>query len=216
MRTGEDGPRGITCFIVEKGTPGLSFGSRENKLGWKTQPTSTVTFDGCRVPAANRVGEEGQGFRIAMSALDGGRINIAACSIGGAQFVLDSTLSYMHERRQFGAALAEFQALRFRCADFLTALDAGRLLLQRAAAAIDTGARGAAALAAMAKRYATDIGFDVVNGCMQIHGGYGCISGHFTERVLRDLRIHQIVEGTNEVMRLIIARDMLGTGRVPA
>ena len=209
-RTGETGPRGISCIAVEKGTPGLSFGAPEKKLGWKTQPTAMVLFENCRVPVANRIGAEGEGFRIAMAGLDGGRLNIGACSLGGAQFCLDRTIDYMKERRQFGSRLADFQALQFRLADYATEIDASRLLLHRAAVAVGEGELGATQLAAKAKRLATDTGFDVVNGCLQLHGGYGYLRDHPIERVLRDVRVHQILEGTNEIMRVIIARAMLG------
>ena len=209
-RTGEGGPRGISCFLVENGTPGLSFGAKEKKLGWHSQPTTMVILEGCRIPAANRIGAEGQGFKIAMRALDGGRLNIAACSLGGAQFCLDRTVTYMKERKQFGTRLADFQALGFRIADYATAIEAARLMLHRAAAALDLGDPNATRLAAMAKRLATDTGFDVVNGCLQLHGGYGYLRDHPIERVMRDLRVHQILEGTNEVMRVIVSRDMLG------
>jgi alkylation response protein AidB-like acyl-CoA dehydrogenase len=209
-RTGEGGPRGISCFLVENGTPGLSFGAKEKKLGWHSQPTAMVILEGCRIPIANRIGAEGQGFKIAMRALDGGRLNIAACSLGGAQFCLDRTVTYMKERKQFGTRLADFQALGFRIADYATAIEAARLMLHRAAAALDLGDPNATRLAAMAKRLATDTGFDVVNGCLQLHGGYGYLRDHPIERVLRDLRVHQILEGTNEVMRVIVSRDMLG------
>jgi len=209
-RTGEGGPRGISCFLVENGTPGLSFGAKEKKLGWHSQPTAMVILDACRIPVANRIGAEGQGFKIAMRALDGGRLNIAACSLGGAQFCLDRTVTYMKERKQFGTRLADFQALGFRIADYATAIEAARLMLHRAASALDQGEPGATRLAAMAKRLATDTGFDVVNGCLQLHGGYGYLRDHPIERVLRDLRVHQILEGTNEVMRLIVSRDLLG------
>ncbi len=209
-RTGEGGPGGISCFLVENGTPGLSFGAKEKKLGWHSQPTAMVILEGCRIPVANRIGAEGQGFKIAMRALDGGRLNIAACSLGGAQFCLDRTVTYMKERKQFGTRLADFQALGFRIADFATAIEAARLMLHRAAAALDLGDPNATRLAAMAKRLATDTGFDVVNGCLQLHGGYGYLRDHPIERVLRDLRVHQILEGTNEVMRVIVSRDMLG------
>jgi len=208
-RTGENGPRGISCIAVEKGTPGLSFGAQEKKLGWKTQPTAMVLFENCRVPVANRVGAEGEGFRIAMAGLDGGRLNIGACSLGGAQFCLDRTIEYMKERRQFGSRLADFQALQFRLADYATELEAARLLLHRAAVAVGEGEPGAPQLAAKAKRLATDTGFEVVNGCLQLHGGYGYLRDHPIERVLRDVRVHQILEGTNEIMRVIIARAML-------
>jgi alkylation response protein AidB-like acyl-CoA dehydrogenase len=209
VRTGEAGPRGISCIAVEKGTPGLSFGAQEQKLGWKSQPTSAVIFENCRVPAANLIGAEGQGFRIAMAGLDGGRLNIGACSLGGAQFCLDRTIEYMRERKQFGTRLADFQALQFRVADFATELEAARLLLWAAAQKVGDKAPNATRMAAMAKRRATDVGFDVVNGCLQLHGGYGYLRDHPIERVLRDVRVHQILEGTNEIMRVIIAREML-------
>lgn len=208
-RTGEGGPRGISCIVVENGVPGLSFGAQEKKLGWKSQPTAMVNFENCRVPVANRIGAEGQGFKIAMAGLDGGRLNIGACSIGGAQFCLDRTIEYMKERKQFGTRLADFQALQFRVADYATELDAARLLLHRAAHAVTSGEGNGTRLAAQAKRLATDTGFDVVNGCLQLHGGYGYLRDHPIERVLRDVRVHQILEGTNEVMRLIISRAML-------
>ncbi|HTS39667.1 MAG TPA: acyl-CoA dehydrogenase family protein [Xanthobacteraceae bacterium] len=209
-RTGEPGPKGISCLVVEKGTPGLSFGALEKKLGWKSQPTAMVNFENCRVPAANLVGKEGEGFKIAMAGLDGGRLNIAACSIGGAQFCLDRTIVYMRERKQFDTRLSDFQALRFRIADYATELEAARLMVRRAAVAVGERAPGATRLAAMAKLLATDIGFEVVNGCLQLHGGYGYLRDHPIERVLRDVRVHQILEGTNEVMRLIVSRDILG------
>jgi alkylation response protein AidB-like acyl-CoA dehydrogenase len=209
VRTGGAGAKGISCLIVEKGTPGLSFGSQEKKLGWKSQPTAAVIFENCRVPVANRVGAEGEGFKIAMAGLDGGRLNIAACSIGGAQFCLDRTLAYMRERKQFGSRLADFQALRFRVADYATELEAARLMVRRAAVALSYGEPAGTRLAAMAKRLATDVGFEVVNGCLQLHGGYGYLRDHPIERVLRDVRVHQILEGTNEVMRLIVSRDLM-------
>src|SRR4051794_6080223 len=209
-RTGESGPRGISCIVVEKGTSGLSYGAQEKKLGWKSQPTAMVVFENCRVPATNLIGKEGQGFKIAMAGLDGGRLNIGACSIGGAQFCLDRTVAYMKERKQFDSRLADFQALQFRIADYATELDAARLLLHRAAVSVGEGEPAAARLAAQAKRLATDAGFDIVNGCLQLHGGYGYLRDHPIERVLRDVRVHQILEGTNEAMRLIISRDMLG------
>ena len=209
-RTGERGPKGISCFVVEKGTPGLTFGAQEKKLGWHSQPTAMVMLENCRVPVANRIGAEGDGFKIAMAGLDGGRLNIAACSIGGAQFCLDRTIGYMRERKQFGSRLADFQALAFRVADYATELEAARLMVRRAASAVTDGEPGATRLAAMAKRHATDAGFDIVNGCLQLHGGYGYLRDHPIERILRDVRVHQILEGTNEVMRLIVSRDMLG------
>ena len=209
-RTGDASPRGISCIVVEKGTKGLSYGAQEKKLGWKSQPTAMVMFENCRVPAENLIGNEGQGFKIAMAGLDGGRLNIGACSIGGAQFCLDRTVEYMKERKQFGTRLADFQALQFRVADYATELDAARLLLHRAALAVSNGEGAATRLAAQAKRLATDTGFEVVNGCLQLHGGYGYLRDHPIERVLRDVRVHQILEGTNEIMRLIISRAMLG------
>jgi alkylation response protein AidB-like acyl-CoA dehydrogenase len=209
-RTGEPGPRGISTIVVEKGTKGLSYGAQEKKLGWKSQPTAMVMFENCRVPAANLIGREGQGFRIAMAGLDGGRLNIGACSLGGAQFCLDRTIEYMKERKQFGSRLADFQALQFRIADYATEIEAARLLLHRAAVAVGEGEPAGTRLAAQAKRLATDTGFEVVNGCLQLHGGYGYLRDHPIERVLRDVRVHQILEGTNEIMRLIISRAMLG------
>jgi alkylation response protein AidB-like acyl-CoA dehydrogenase len=210
VRTGDAGPNGISCIVVEKGTPGLSFGAQEKKLGWKSQPTSTVMFENCRVPAGNLIGKEGQGFKIAMAGLDGGRLNIAACSIGGAQFCLDRTVEYMRERKQFGSRLSDFQALRFKIADYATELEAARLMVRRAAHAVSNAEPDGTRLAAMAKRFATDIGFEAVNGCLQLHGGYGYLRDHPIERVMRDVRVHQILEGTNEVMRLIVSRDLLG------
>jgi alkylation response protein AidB-like acyl-CoA dehydrogenase len=209
-RTGGEGARGISCFVVDKDTPGLSFGAQEKKLGWKSQPTAVVDFDNVRVPAENMVGEEGQGFRIAMAGLDGGRLNIAACSLGGAQFCLDRTIAYMGDRKQFGQAIKDFQALRFRIADYATELEAARLMVRRAAVAVGEKDPRATTLAAMAKRFATDVGFEVVNGCLQLHGGYGYLNDHPIERVLRDVRVHQILEGTNEIMRVIVSRDLLG------
>lgn len=210
VRTGGAGPKGISCIAVENGTPGLSFGAQEKKLGWKSQPTAMVNFESCRVPAENLIGAEGEGFKIAMAGLDGGRLNIGACSIGGAQFCLDRTVEYMRDRKQFGSRLSDFQALRFRIADYATELEAARLMIRRAALAVTNREPGGTRLAAMAKRLATDAGFEVVNGCLQLHGGYGYLRDHPIERVLRDVRVHQILEGTNEVMRLIVSRDILG------
>jgi len=210
VRTGESGARGISCVVVEKGAPGLAFGAQEKKLGWRSQPTAMVLFENCRVPITSRIGGEGEGFKIAMAGLDGGRLNIAACSLGGAQFCLDRTIEYMRERKQFGQRLADFQSLRFRIADHASGLEAARLLVYRAADAVSRGAPGATRLAAMAKRVATDVGFDVVNDCLQLHGGYGYLRDHPIERVLRDVRVHQILEGTNEIMQLIVSRDLLG------
>jgi alkylation response protein AidB-like acyl-CoA dehydrogenase len=211
VRTGGPGPKGISCIGVEKGAPGLSFGAQEKKLGWKSQPTAMVVFENCRVPVENLIGREGDGFKIAMAGLDGGRLNIAACSLGGAQFCLDRTVEYMRERKQFGSKLSDFQALRFRVADYATEIEAARLMVYRAASAVGQGEPGATRLAAMAKRFATDVGFEVVNGCLQLYGGYGYLRDHPIERVLRDVRVHQILEGTNEVMRLIVSRDLFGS-----
>jgi alkylation response protein AidB-like acyl-CoA dehydrogenase len=210
VRTGGEGPKGISCLVVENGTPGLSFGAQEKKLGWKSQPTAMVLFENCRVPVENRIGAEGEGFKIAMAGLDGGRLNIAACSLGGAQFCLDRTIAYMGDRKQFGQAIKDFQALRFRIADYATELEAARLMVRRAAVAVGEKDPRATTLAAMAKRFATDVGFEVVNGCLQLHGGYGYLNDHPIERVLRDVRVHQILEGTNEIMRVIVSRDLLG------
>jgi alkylation response protein AidB-like acyl-CoA dehydrogenase len=210
VRTGGPGPKGISAVVAEKGTPGLSFGAPEKKLGWKSQPTAMVILENCRVPVANRIGAEGNGFRIAMGGLDGGRLNIAACSIGGAQFCLERSIAYLRERRQFGTRLADFQALAFRIADYATELEAARLMVRRAACALGIGAPDATRLAAMAKRFATDAGFSIVNGALQLHGGYGYLRDYPIERILRDVRVHQILEGTNEVMRLIISRDVIG------
>ncbi|MBJ3778183.1 acyl-CoA dehydrogenase family protein [Acuticoccus mangrovi] len=209
-RTGGDGPGGISAILVENGTPGLSFGAQEEKLGWHSQPTAAVIFDGCRVPASNLVGGEGDGFRIAMAGLDGGRLNIGACSLGAGQAAMELARDHLKERRQFGRPLEAFQALQFRLADMATGLEAARLLLHKAAAAVDAGRAEATALAAMAKRLATDTGFDVVNQALQLHGGYGYLRDYPLERYVRDLRVHQILEGTNEIMRVIIARHLLG------
>ncbi|MCB1482556.1 MAG: acyl-CoA dehydrogenase family protein [Rhodobiaceae bacterium] len=210
VRTGDAGPRGISCLIVENGTPGLSFGAQEKKLGWRSQPTAAVIFEDCRVPVRNLVGNEGDGFKIAMAGLDGGRINIAACSLGAAQACLDKAVAYMGERRQFGSRLSEFQALRFRIADMATDLEAARLMVHRAAQMLDDNAPDKTVAAAKAKRLATDTGFNVVNEALQLHGGYGYLADYGIERYLRDVRVHQILEGTNEVMRLIISRDVFG------
>jgi len=209
VRTGETGPKGISCIVVENGTPGMSFGAQEKKLGWHSQPTATVNFDDCRVPADNRLGNEGEGFRVAMRGLDGGRINIGACSLGGAQFALDTAMEYTKERKQFGQAIAEFQHTQFKLADMATELEAARLLIYQAAQKVSEGAHDATMAAAMAKRFATDVGFRVTNEALQLHGGYGYLMDYPIERVLRDLRVHQILEGTNEIMRLVIARRML-------
>ncbi|MEJ1994247.1 MAG: isobutyryl-CoA dehydrogenase [Limibacillus sp.] len=208
-RTGGEGPKGISTLVVEKGTEGLSFGKKEKKLGWNSQPTRQVIFEDALVPQSHRLGSEGDGFKIAMMGLDGGRVNIGACSLGAAGACLDAALAYVKERKQFGKALAEFQALQFKLADMATELEAARLLLYRAASALDAGAPEATKLCAMAKRFATDIGFKVCNEALQLHGGYGYIKEYPIERYLRDVRVHQILEGTNEIMRLIIARKLL-------
>ena len=207
-RTGGDGAGGISAFVVENGAPGLSFGARERKMGWNAQPTAQVHFDGVRVPVAQRIGGEGEGFRFAMMGLDGGRLNIASCSLGGAALALDLARGHMAERTQFGRPLREFQALQFKLADMATELEAARLMVRRAAAALDRGAPQATRLCAMAKRFATDAGFQVANDALQLHGGYGYLSDYPLERIVRDLRVHQILEGTNEIMRVIIAREL--------
>lgn len=211
VRTGEAGPKGISCVVVEKGTPGLSFGKKERKLGWNSQPTAMVVFENCRVPVANRLGEEGDGFKIAMMGLDGGRLNISACSLGGARASLDAAREYMGVRSQFGRKLADFQALQFKLADMATELEAARLMVHRGAAALDQGHPEATMYCAMAKRFATDVGFKVCNDALQLHGGYGYIREYPIERYLRDVRVHQILEGTNEIMRVIIARRLLSS-----
>ena len=208
-RTSDDGAKGISTFVVERGTPGLSFGKNEEKMGWRAQPTAVVSFDDCEIPASHRVGQEGDGFKYAMAGLDGGRINIAACSLGGAQDALDRALSYAQERRQFGKSIAEFQATQFKLADMETELQAARSLLYQAAAKLDAKAPDASKFCAMAKRFVTDIGFEVANNALQIHGGYGYLADYEVERIVRDLRVHQILEGTNEIMRVIISRALL-------
>jgi alkylation response protein AidB-like acyl-CoA dehydrogenase len=209
VRTGDTGPKGISCLVVEKGAKGLAFGKKEEKLGWHSQPTRAVIFDDCRVPVANRLGKEGEGFSIAMMGLDGGRLNIGACSLGGARAAFEAARGYMLERRQFGQRLADFQALQFKLADMASELEAARLLLWRAAASLDKGEAQATLYCAMAKRLATDAGFHVTNEALQLHGGYGYLKDFPIERYLRDLRVHQILEGTNEIMRVIIARHLL-------
>ncbi|WP_068635073.1 acyl-CoA dehydrogenase family protein [Thauera butanivorans] len=208
-RTGEAGPKGISAFLVAADSPGIEYGKKEHKMGWNSQPTRSITFDGVRVPAAQRLGEEGEGFAIAMKGLDGGRINIATCSVGAAQGALNAALAYVHERRQFGRPLADFQALQFKLADMATELVAARQMVRLAASRLDAGAADATLYCAMAKRLATDLGFSICNEALQIHGGYGYIREYPLERYLRDARVHQILEGTNEIMRVIIARRML-------
>ena len=208
-RSGDGGPKGVSTFVVEKGTPGLSFGANERKMGWKSQPTAMVQFDDCRIPVENRVGDEGQGFRFAMMGLDGGRVNIAACSLGGATLALKTATDYLATRQQFNRPLSDFQALQFRLADMATELEAGRLMVYRAAGAMDAGDPNATKYCAMAKRFATDAGFAVANQALQLHGGYGYLRDYPLERIVRDLRVHQILEGTNEIMRVIISRELL-------
>ncbi|KFC75469.1 Acyl-CoA dehydrogenase domain protein [Bosea sp. LC85] len=213
VRTGEAGPSGISTLVVETGTPGLSFGANEKKMGWNAQPTRAVIFENCRVPVANRLGPEGIGFKIAMAGLDGGRLNIGACSLGGAQGALDKALTYAQERKAFGARIADFQALQFKLADMATELEAARTFLWRAASALDEKTPDATKLCAMAKRVATDTGFAVANEALQIHGGYGYLADYGIEKIVRDLRVHQILEGTNEVMRMIVARSLVGRAK---
>ena len=209
-RTGGDGPSGISAFVVPGDTAGLSFGASERKMGWNAQPTRAVMFQDARVPAGNLLGREGQGFKIAMAGLDGGRLNISACSLGGAQKAMDKTLAYMKERKAFGKRLDEFQALQFRLADMATGLEASRALLWRAAAALDGNDVNATQWSAMAKRFVTDTCFDIANQALQLHGGYGYLSEYGIEKIVRDLRVHQILEGSNEIMRLIVARSLVG------
>src|SRR5271166_2706876 len=208
-RTGEGGPRGISAFLIDNGTAGLSFGANEKKMGWKAQPTRQVILEGVRVPAAQRVGAEGDGFKIAMAGLDGGRLNIGASSIGGGQAALDKALGYMRERKAFGRRIADFQALQFRVADIDASLEAARSLLWRAASALDDKAPDATRLCAIAKRVATDAGFNAANDALQLFGGYGYLADYGVEKIVRDLRVHQILEGTNEIMRVIVARGLI-------
>jgi alkylation response protein AidB-like acyl-CoA dehydrogenase len=212
VRTAEGGASGISTLVIERDTPGLSFGANERKMGWNAQPTRQVILEDARVPVANRLGPEGIGFKIAMSGLDGGRLNIGACSIGGAQAALDRSLAYATDRKAFGQRLADFQALQFKLADMATELECARTFLWRAAAALDAKALDATRLCAMAKRIATDTGFEVANAALQIHGGYGYLADYGIEKIVRDLRVHQILEGTNEIMRLIVARGLVGRG----
>ncbi len=209
VRTGEDGPKGISCLVIDKDMAGVSFGANERKLGWHSQPTRQVMFDNVRVPVANRLGAEGEGFRIAMMGLDGGRLNIGACSLGGAQRCLDEAVAYVKDRRQFGKAIAEFQNTQFTLADMATELEAARALLYLAAAKVTDNAPDKTRFAAMAKRLATDTGSSVVDRALQLHGGYGYLMDYPIERFWRDLRVHSILEGTNQVMRMIVGRDLL-------
>jgi len=209
VRTGEGGAGGISTLVIEAGTPGLSFGAEEKKMGWNAQPTRAVILEEARVPVENRLGPEGIGFKIAMKGLDGGRLNIGACSLGGAGAALDKALLYTSERRAFGSSLDQFQALQFTLADMATELECARTFLWRAAAALDAGSPDATRLCAMAKRVATDTGFEVANKALQLHGGYGYLADYGIEKIVRDLRVHQILEGTNEIMRLIVARGLV-------
>ena len=211
VRTGDEGAGGVSCFLIEKDTPGLSFGANERKMGWNSQPTAQVIFEDCRVPAQNLLGAEGDGFKFAMKGLDGGRLNIAACSLGTAQRAFDKALTYAGEREQFGNRISEFQAIQFKLADMATELQAARLMLYDAARALDANDPERTKRSAMAKRFVTDAGFNVANEALQIHGGYGYLQDYEVERMVRDLRVHQILEGTNEIMRVIIARHLLNS-----
>ncbi len=208
-RTGDAGPKGISTVIVEDQTDGLSFGGLEDKMGWRAQPTRQVQFDNCNIPAANLVGEEGKGFGYAMAGLNGGRLNIAACSLGAAQSALTKTLAYMAERQAFGKPIDQFQALQFRLADMEIELQAARVFLRQAAWKLDNGALDAATHCAMAKKFVTEIGSRVANQCLQLHGGYGYLADYGIEKLVRDLRVHEILEGTNEIMRMIVSREMV-------
>ncbi|MEO6247515.1 MAG: acyl-CoA dehydrogenase family protein [Sphingomicrobium sp.] len=209
VRTGDDGPKGISCLVIEKDMPGVSFGAPEKKLGWHSQPTAQVNFDEVRVPVANRIGGEGEGFRIAMMGLDGGRLNIGACSLGGAQRCLDEAINYTKERKQFGHPIADFQSIQFTLADMATDLESARALLYMAAVKVTDNAPDKTRFAAMAKRLATDNGSSIVDRALQLHGGYGYLQDYPIERFWRDLRVHSILEGTNQVMRMIVSRDLL-------
>ncbi len=209
VRTGGEGPRGVSAMLIEDGTAGLSFGANERKMGWRAQPTAQVQFDDCRIPAGNLLGEEGKGFRYAMAGLDGGRLNIAASALGGAQTALNAALAYAQERRAFGGPIADFQSVQFKLADMETQLEAARALLYQAAWKLDQGTPDATKHCAMAKRFVTDASFAVANEALQLHGGYGYLADYGIEKIVRDLRVHQILEGTNEIMRVIVARQML-------
>lgn len=209
VRTGEDGPKGVSTLYVEDGSEGLSFGALEDKMGWRSQPTAQVQFDDCKVPAGNLIGTEGDGFKYAMMGLDGGRLNIAACSLGAAQTALTQTIAYMGERKAFGKTIDQFQGLQFRLADMEIELQAARTFLRQAAWKLDTGAPDATKFCAMAKKFVTEAGSRVVNHCLQLHGGYGYLADYGIEKLVRDLRVHEILEGTNEIMRVITARHLL-------
>lgn len=208
-RTSDDGAKGISCFVVEKGTAGLDFGANEKKMGWNAQPTAQVIFEDCRIPMSNRVGQEGEGFKFAMSGLDGGRINIGACSLGGAQKALEATLEYTKDRKQFGKSISEFQNTQFMLADMATELEASRIMIYRAADMVDKKLPNAGAACAMAKRFATDMCSKIANDALQLHGGYGYLKDYPIEQIVRDLRVHQILEGTNQIMRMIVSRSLL-------
>jgi len=208
-RTGEDGPKGVSTVLVENGTNGLSFGKQEDKMGWRAQPTAIVSFDNCRIPVENRIGPEGEGFKYAMRGLDGGRLNIAACALGGAQDAFDRALAYVQERKQFGKRIADFQNTQFTLADMATELAASRSLLHEAARRLDAKAADATKFCAMAKRFVTDAAFRVADQALQLHGGYGYLADYEVERIVRDLRVHRILEGTNEVMRMIVSRELM-------
>ena len=212
-RTGDDGPKGISALVIEDGTPGLSFGGLEDKMGWKAQPTAQVQFDDCKIPSDNLIGTQGKGFSYAMAGLDGGRLNISAGALGGAQQALNLTLQYMSERKAFGQSIDQFQGLQFRLAEYETKLQAARVFLRQAAWKLDNGTHDASKHCAMAKLMVTDVAFDVANGCLQLHGGYGYLADYGIEKIVRDLRVHQILEGTNEIMRVIIARNLLAETR---
>ena len=207
-RTSDDGSRGVSCFVIEKGTPGLSFGANERKMGWNAQPTAQVIFEDCRIPESNRVGGEGQGFKFAMSGLDGGRINIGACSLGGAGAALAMATEYTKERNEFSTRIADFQNTQFKLADMATELDASRLMIYRAANMLDEKIPDAGIACAKAKRFATDTCSKIANDALQLHGGYGYLADYQVERIVRDLLVHQILEGTNEIMRMIIGRSL--------
>lgn len=209
VRTGDKSPNGISCVLIDKDSEGLSFGKLEDKMGWNSQPTAQVIFENCKVPIKNLIGKEGEGFKIAMQGLDGGRINIASCSLGAARICLEKSLAYVNDRTQFGKKIADFQATQFKLADMATQLEAARLMVLKAASEIDNLGQDATKMSAMAKRFATDIGFSICNEALQLHGGYGYLSEYEIERYVRDLRVHQILEGTNEVMRVVISRSLL-------
>ncbi len=208
-RTGEDGPKGISSIFVEDGAEGLSFGGLEDKMGWRSQPTRQVQMDACKVPAGNLIGDEGRGFSYAMAGLDGGRLNISACSLGAAQSAMNQTIAYMSERKAFGRSIDQFQALQFRLADMEIELQAARIMLRQAAWKLDTGAPDATHYCAMAKKFVTEAGSKIVNDCLQLHGGYGYLADYGIEKLVRDLRVHEILEGTNEIMRMIVSRGLL-------